>query len=559
MSHSQDPVAPSDAAPVPAVLTAPLARASSAPEVLIQPRDDFVYLSHQEAGVRWMLAREEPTAAVCRGGILGDDMGLGKTGQAIGLLKNSPFNLRTLIICPPALMAGWTDELQACGFAVATLLQSSVWSVPATAAAGPTVWLTSYPKACLYKIALSTATEPFERIILDEGHVIRNGKQTSRWLSCMAIAKRAVCRWILSATPVQNGPNDWRNLCWWLRVRCAPSDVPRLGPILMLRRTMAELRSVIDSLPPLPRFIDHDLTISEGTPEGKLFRVLCDQMENALENKSMSALIKLELWMRIQQFLVHPQIYVEAMRSKFGRGAYCRPDWVSEADGCGGGGATKWTACVAELRRAIGEQIGTIVFCNFRAEMDKVASVAEGLGAAVFAIRGGMDPDAVRLAVADAKAACLLPDSERRGVVVIVQIVSGGAGLNLQFCKRILFLSQHWNPAVVHQAVGRAVRIGQSVAVEVHFFRCVDDVLDNIDKRMMDIHISKIAGARAICPSLYEGFAPVVIEGVLDLEATKAALMPVVSESERAVLLATDSVTSAPSPTPDPSSSEDPQ
>ena len=497
-------------------------------------------------------------------------MGLGKTGQAIGLLKNSPFALRTLIICPPALMAGWTDELQACGFAVATLLQSSVWSAPtgataADAATAATVWLTSYPKACLYKVALATAAEPFERIILDEGHVIRNGKQTSRWMSCMAIAKRAVCRWILSATPVQNGPTDWRNLCWWLRVRCPPAEVPRLGPLVMLRRTMAELRDEIPSLPPLPRFVDHDFSIDPDTAEGKLFRVLCDNLENALENKSMSALIKLELWMRIQQFLVHPQIYVEAMRAKFGRGAYCRPDWVSGPDGCGGGGASKWTACVAEMRRAIDEQIGTIVFCNFRAEMDKVAAVAESLGAAVFAIRGGMDPDAVRLAVADAKAACLLPDSERRGVVVIVQIVSGGAGLNLQFCKRILFLSQHWNPAVVHQAVGRAVRIGQRIAVEVHCFRCVDDVLDNIDQRMMDIHIAKIAGARVICDTLYEGYAPVGIEGVEDLEATKAALMPALSEAERAVLISTDSVTSsAPSSAlPLPSSAlplaEDPQ
>lgn len=529
---------------------------AAVPEVLLQPRPDFEYLSHQEAGVRWMMDREEPGAAVCRGGILADDMGLGKTGQAIGLLKNSPYALRTLIICPPALMAGWTDELQACGFAVSTLLQSSVWSLPvgsaptgatigSSATAATPVYLTSYPKACLYKMALATAAEPFERIILDEGHVIRNGKQTSRWLSCMAIAKRAVCRWILSATPVQNGPNDWRNLCWWLRVRCAPADVPRLGPTLMLRRTMAELRAEIASLPPLPRFVDHDLSISAGTAEGKLFRVLCDQMENALENKSVSALIKLELWMRIQQFLVHPQIYVEAMRAKFGRGAYGRPDWVSGADGTGGGGATKWTACVTELRRAVGEQIGTIVFCNFRSEMDKVAAVAEGLGAAVFAIRGGMDPDAVRLAVADAKAACGLPDGERRGVVVIVQIVSGGAGLNLQFCKRILFLSQHWNPAVVHQAVGRAVRIGQSVAVEVHFFRCVDDVLDNIDRRMMDIHVAKIAGARAICETLYEGFAPVVIEGVEAMAAAKAAASPPLSEADRTALLAADAIVAA--------------
>jgi SNF2 family DNA or RNA helicase len=493
-----------------------------------------------------MLEREKAGAPVCRGGILGDDMGLGKTFQTIGLMKNSPLTLRTLIVCPPALMAGWTDELQACGFAVSTLVQSSAWSLPVGSlpiGAGPTVYLTTYPKLGLY--ATGIANQAFERIILDEGHVIRNGKATARWNSCMAVAKMATSRWILSATPVQNGPADWRNLCSWLQVPAANATTTDIGSLLMLRRTMAELRAEIESLPPLPRFVDHDLSIADGTAEGKLFRVLCDQLENALENKSMSALIKLELWMRIQQFLVHPQIYVEAMRSKFGRGAYARPDWVSEADGTGGGGATKWTACVAELRRAVSEKIGTIVFCNFRAEMDKVAAVAEGLGAAVYSIRGGMGVDAVRLAVADAKAACGLPEAERRGVVVIVQIVSGGAGLNLQFCQRILFLSQHWNPAVVHQAVGRAVRIGQKVAVEVHFFRCVDDVLDNIDKRMMDIHVTKIAGARAICDSLYEGFAPVVIEGVEGLEAAKAAVVPPLSEEERAALVAADAIVAA--------------
>ena len=531
------------------VVAVPETATTAVPEVLLGPRPDIQYLSHQETGVRWMLEREEAGAAGCRGGILGDDMGLGKTFQTIGLLKNSPLTLRTLIVCPPALMAGWTDELQACGFAVSTLLQSSSWSLPIGAGgAGPTVYLTTYPKVCHYIEGLASAAQPFERVILDEGHVIRNGKATARWNACMRIAQKATCRWILSATPVQNGPADWRNLCSWLQVPSASAT--DIGPLIMLRRTMAELRSEIEALPPLPRFVDHDLSIPVGTAEGRLFRVLCDQLENALENKSMSALIKLELWMRIQQFLVHPQIYVEAMRSKFGRGAYARPDWVSEADGSGGGGATKWTACVAELRRAISEKIGTIVFCNFRAEMDKVAAVAEGLGAAVYSIRGGMGVDAVRLAVADAKAACSLPEAERRGVVVIVQIVSGGAGLNLQFCQRILFLSQHWNPAVVHQAVGRAVRIGQKVAVEVHFFRCVDDVLDNIDKRMLDIHVTKIAGARAICDSLYEGFAPVVIEGVEGLEAAKAAAASTapLSEEERVALLAADAIVAASTP-----------
>jgi len=95
---------------------------------------------------------------------------------------------------------------------------------------------------------------------------------------------------------------------------------------------------------------------------------------------------------------------------------------------------------------------------------------------------------------------------EGKAVVIVVQIVAGGAGLNLQFCKRILFLSQHWNPAVVHQAVGRAVRIGQKAVVDIHLFRVVDDVVDNIDRRMIDLHLAKIGGAQEICPSLYSGF-----------------------------------------------------
>lgn len=110
--------------------------------------------------------------------------------------------------------------------------------------------------------------------------------------------------------------------------------------------------------------------------------------------------------------------------------------------------------------------------------------------------------------------------------------------MNLQFCTRILFLSKHWNPAVVHQAVGRAVRIGQTQVVSVHFFQisdCHDDadgplgdresVMEtasrnasqkekekekdthiNLDSRLVHRHVEKISAARSICPTLYEGF-----------------------------------------------------
>jgi len=482
--------------------------------MLVTPRSDIAYLPHQETGVRWMLERDAVGAPVCRGGILADDMGLGKTFQTIGLLKNGEA-LRTLLVCPPALIAGWSEELKACGFFVSTLMGSATW-IPSPPGS-TTVWLTTYPKVCLYYEPLIASA--FERVILDEGHIIRNGAATSRWTFCMAIAAAATSRWILSATPVQNGPRDWANLCQWLHVDVPAVMVPVLSPTIMLRRTMDELRAIDgpfkDALPPPARFVEHNLDIPNSSKEGRLFRVLCDQLESVMERGSISALLKLELWMRIQQFMVHPQIYIEAMRSKF-KGGYPRPDWPSPEEG---GSATKWTACMAELEKAVGEKIGTIVFCNFRTEMDRVEAAARAMGAEVYAIRGGMGVEKVGVAVSEARASV----ADGKAVVVVVQIVSGGAGLNLQFCRRILFLSQHWNPAVVHQAVGRAVRIGQRATVDIHLFRITNEVVDNIDRKMLQAHLSKITGAKEICESLYEGFHSVDVS--LEAQPSGATLI----------------------------------
>jgi SNF2 family DNA or RNA helicase len=459
---------------------------------LIQPRLGIDYLPHQVDGVQWMLGREEEAAPFCRGGILADDMGLGKTFQTIGLLKNSPGPaLKTLIVCPPPLLASWTAELRACGFEVATLIGVS-WAIPKESE--NIVYLTTYSKLSIN--AKKLANDGFQRIILDEGHVIRNGAATARWRSCMHVAASSMCRWVLSATPVQNSIADWKNTCAFLRVDA--KYVGRCSDTIMLRRTMEELRETIASLPPPPRFIAHDLHIDEPR-EKQLFQALCNQLQKAIDSSHVSGLIILELYLRIQQFLVHPQIYIDAMRAKF-RGSYKRPNWA--------GATSKWTEFEGCLRSAVAEKVPTIVFCNFRDEMDRAYSAATAAGASVWSVRGGMGSEAVGESVKEARAAA----EEGRPVVVIVQIVAGGVGLNLQFCRRVLFLSQHWNPAVVHQAVGRAVRIGQKAVVDVHLFRVVDDVLRNLDRRMVELHLNKVNSARSVCDSLYEGFA-VIPEG----------------------------------------------
>jgi hypothetical protein len=49
--------------------------------------------------------------------------------------------------------------------------------------------------------------------------------------------------------------------------------------------------------------------------------------------------------------------------------------------------------------------------------------------------------------------------------VVLVQINSGNAGLNLQMCSRVYFTSPNWNPCTEIQAVSRAHRCGQTKPV----------------------------------------------------------------------------------------------
>ncbi len=468
-----------------------------------------------------MLDRERAGGAYCRGGVLADDMGLGKTFQTIGLLRNGDAGLRTLIVCPPALVAGWTKELRECGFFVSTLFDGAAHWIPVPEDwTGSVVWLATYPRICMYHKALlrSPAEGHFDRIVLDEGHAIRNGVETARGMACYKMALPCSRRWILSATPVQNGFSDWANICIWLHVRSKRSEFAEAARVVMLRRTMEELRTegLVD-LPAAPRFVVRDLTIPEVAsvasaegkgPKGKrsraadcearYFRALCDQLEDVIDDRGVSALDKLALYMRIQQFLVHPQIYIEGRRASLGGdqgGAFPRPDW--------NGSATKWTACVqGDMAEGIRTRVGTIVFCQFRREMDMVAESAKELGAEVWMIRGGMSNAAVGEAVEAGRGAV----EEGKAVVMVVQIVSGGVGLNLQFCQRVLFLSQHWNPAVVHQAVGRAVRIGQKGVVSVFMYRVVDDVMDNLDLRMSDIHAGKIGVARELCPSFFEGF-----------------------------------------------------
>ena len=435
------------------------------------PFQGFVYLPHQEEGVKWMIERESDVVEWCRGGILADDMGLGKTWQTVGLIKNNPVP-RTLLVAPPVLIKQWQDSLSASGIPYKKLGPKR-W----TGDIGAIVFLTTYDRVWRTPEQMGGT---WGRIVLDEGQYIRNGPKTRRFAGLATLIGER--KWILSGTPVQNSIFDFKNLAEWLG--CDTSSLRNavglrnLAENIIMRRPISILS---DKMPAAPIHHWHQESFLSDEEEN-LFNSLIGRLADAIENR-YSASCLLELYLRVQMFISHPQIYVDSMRRKY-KGAYTRDDWSK--------GSTK----LETFRRLItNEQEPTLVFCHFKMEMDFVTDVARDAGYEVFFIRGGLSEDQRNRQIEASKVS-------GQKTLLICQIISGNCGLNLQHLNRVIFYTQHWNPAVIDQALTRSYRYGQKKDVSVHHIVLGNADSMNIDHRMLRKHEEKRRAAIYLLPSL---------------------------------------------------------
>lgn len=176
----------------------------------------------------------------------------------------------TLVICPASLIKQWESEIKEKvrrGALDVTLFHGPKRIYKAKELSKYDVVITSYQtiasefknEGCAYSIK-------FRRIVLDEGHVIRNHKTQQSKAVCELHGER---RWVLSGTPVQNKEFDLYAVIKFLR--CQPFDdltywknfvesrdktasSPRVQALLksiLLRRTKEQLilSKEIDTLP----------------------------------------------------------------------------------------------------------------------------------------------------------------------------------------------------------------------------------------------------------------------------------------------------------------------
>ncbi|PWY73360.1 SNF2 family helicase [Aspergillus eucalypticola CBS 122712] len=234
-------------------------------------------LPYQRQGLAWMIAKENPgipgdggdvvqlwkkngskytniatnysmtqAPPLASGGILADDMGLGKTIQILSLIlvnsqpKTPESSRTTLIVAPVGVMSNWRNQALVhthSDKAPKVLIYHGQGKKEASNLDQYDVVVTSYgalameyspnakapPKKGLFSIH-------WRRVVLDEGHTIRNPRSKGALAACNL---RAGSRWTLTGTPIVNTLKDLYSQVRFLRLTGGLEDLAVFNSVLI--------------------------------------------------------------------------------------------------------------------------------------------------------------------------------------------------------------------------------------------------------------------------------------------------------------------------------------
>ena len=450
---------------------------------------DAIYARHQVQGIEWMLNLEQEGVKIAssaygeylvRGGILGDEMGLGKTIQSLALIINGK-GASTLIVTPLAVRKQWVEAASKSKLNIFTADKNGWTRVGKRVLGGKSIYIGHYEKVVsagsLFK------QTPFDRIILDEAHRIRNTKTATG----RAILKiNATYKWALTATPIVNSLDDAVSYLKFIGFKIESSKwsdrYTEWISRVYLARTIDEGEAPAGlTMPPTPivetKFLDFTNKEEEMVYSGILNNIE-SQWRSAQALKGIAyELQRFAILLRLRQVSVNPQIYINARkREAFG---WSGPEFVVPS--------RKFDEISHLLRDSyeLGESKRWIIFCQFHEEMELLSAFLKAFPfiGSVLQYHGGMSSAERDEAIKESK----IHSTGAKQDVFLIQLQAGGTGLNLQNYNRIIFISPWWTSALLEQARGRAVRIGQKDVVKIYWLRlAAEEDRMSIDTLMMD-------------------------------------------------------------------------
>ena len=443
---------------------------------------DAKYADHQEEGIRWMLKQEEIgyeiNGHVVRGGILGDEMGLGKTIQALAVIINGKAS-DTLIITPLAVRKQWEDAAKRCNLNIYTA-EKDGWKLHGKNLMRKTIHLAHYDKvvSCLPMFQGMN----FGRIILDEAHRIRN---TSTVTGANVLKIKANYKWALTATPIVNKMKD---AVAYLKFVGFPIDSGNWQDKyevwvrnVYLARTLDQCEAPAGlTMPPPPITEVRNLDFTSENEE-QVYKGIHNNIESQWRmvqamNGTSYMLAMFSILLRLRQVSINPQIYIKAREKEaFG---WAGPQFTTAS--------RKFDEIATLLRESheAGESHRWIVFCQFHEEMEMLQMFLKSFSfvGSILQYHGGMSLKERQEQIELSKIA----STDANQDVFLIQLQAGGTGLNLQNYDRIVFTSPWWTSALLDQAIGRAVRIGQKNVVKIYWLRLRAEDTLNIDTMIIN-------------------------------------------------------------------------
>ncbi|KAM0754707.1 hypothetical protein T439DRAFT_368083, partial [Meredithblackwellia eburnea MCA 4105] len=476
---------------------------------------------YQRDGVSWLafLAKYQLHGLLC------DDMGLGKTLQSICILGSKHFeraqrhaesgsadtiHLPSLVVCPPTLTGHWKHEIQT----YASNLRPVIYTGNKSEREQLLAKIRQYDVVIISYDILRNDIESLGLIdwhycILDEGHIIKNGKTK---LTKAVKSVRSVYRLILSGTPIQNNVLELWSLFDFLMPGFLGSEKSfneRFGkPIAASRDAKSSSKEqeagalalealhkqvlpflmrrlkedVLDDLPPkiiqdhycelspLQKQLYDDFSTSQGkqVAEGELKK----SGDSAGKEQSQHVFQALQY---LRKLVNHPALVIKPdlpkhkaiISSLESTGGNLRD--VSHAPklaalrqillDCGIGNPTPATDDDGGV-----SQHRVLIFCQLKQMLDIVENdLFRALMPSVTYMRmdGSTDVSKRHAVVqtfnADPSIDCLLLTTH-----------VGGLGLNLTGADTVIFVEHDWNPMKDLQAMDRAHRLGQKKVVNVY-------------------------------------------------------------------------------------------
>ena len=428
---------------------------------------------YQHEGLRWLVGRE--TTAPYPGGFLCDEMGLGKTVQMLATMLVNP-KPHTLIVVPKSIVGQWCAEIAR--FAPSLTVHAFDGAKRTVPAALPDVVVAPYSvlAARIGSPACPLLAIQWDRVILDEGHEIRNRKSKTH-IACNALS--APIRWVVTGTPVFNSVKDFVALCGFVGIPRGQVQgyTNEIRAKYVLRRTKADVARHNKRLE-LPPCDFQNLELDMYPEERELYHTVFLRGQDIVRHvfqtgtQHLHQMELLECLLRTRQVMTWPQLYLDGIALK------------EESDPEPWLGRSKKMETLMELI-ATHPNEKALIFTQFMGEMDEIQERLAALKIPTFRIDGSVPKEQRDERIADWKAG-------PKNAAFIIQIKAGGVGLNLQEATRVYITCPAWNPATELQAIGRAHRTGQTQKVVVRrLIYCGEDALPSVEQSIMHLQEGK--------------------------------------------------------------------